>query len=397
MTGMPSAIHQVHQVALAMALARAEEEVVRTAVEAVLSAVGVDAAVLHLLDPSRQIFALKAAAGFSPAIFEKLQRYHAEDTPVCVTAMTTMRPLASPVETYAISAVRSALESEGIRFMACAPLLAKGEVLGVVQVARRANEPFSDDDLASLLTIGSIVGVAVERAVLSGELTRSRDQLRALAAGNVQAREEEARRIAHELHDEAGQLLTRVHLAVDEIVSELPPPQRAKRSEEVTNLLDQVYDQLRRVAQELRPTILDDLGLRPALEFLAQGISARTKLAVSIEGSIPQRPPPDIETALYRIVQEALTNVSKHGGATQVTIQLRLDGGGIRCSIRDDGRGFDVTTALSPHGERGLGLIGIQERVAALHGTLEIRSAAGQGTELQVTIPLESASASSSV
>jgi signal transduction histidine kinase len=104
-----------------------------------------------------------------------------------------------------------------------------------------------------------------------------------------------------------------------------------------------------------------------------------------------------METALYRIVQEALTNVSKHAGATQVTIQLRLEGGRVRCSIRDDGRGFDVTTALSRHGERGLGLLGIQERVAALHGTLAIRSAPGQGTELQVTIPLEGAAASSSL
>jgi GAF domain-containing protein len=113
-----------------MAHARAEEEVVRTAVEAVLPAVGVEAAVLRLLDPSRQIFALKAAAGFSPAISERLQNYRAEEAPVCVTAMTTMRPLASPVETYDSSALRSALQSEGIRFIACAPLVAKGEARG---------------------------------------------------------------------------------------------------------------------------------------------------------------------------------------------------------------------------------------------------------------------------
>jgi signal transduction histidine kinase len=95
----------------------------------------------------------------------------------------------------------------------------KGRLGVIVHVARWSNASFSDDDLASLLTIGSIVGVALECAVLSEDLTRSRDRLRALAAANVQAREEEARRIAHELHDEAGQLLTQVHLAVDEIVS----------------------------------------------------------------------------------------------------------------------------------------------------------------------------------
>lgn len=366
------------------------------AVEAVLPAVGVEAAVLHLLDPSRQIFALKAAVGFSPAISEKLQHYRAEDAPVCVTTMTTMRPLASSVETYGSATLRSVLRSEGVRFVACAPLVAKGEALGVVHVARRSNSPFSDDELTSLFTIGSIVGVALECAVVSEDLARNRDRVRALAAGTVQAREEEARRIAHELHDEAGQLLAQVHLAVDEIVSELPPPHQATRWQEVTSLLDQIHDQLRRLAHELRPTILDHLGLGPALEFLAQGVSKRTKLAVSVEGSIPQRPPQHIETALYRIVQEALTNASKHARATQVRIQLRLEDGRVCCSVRDDGRGFDVTTTLAAHGERGLGLIGIQERAAALHGTLEIRSAAGQGTELLVTIPLESAGAASS-
>lgn len=216
------------------------------------------------------------------------------------------------------------------------------------------------------------------------ERKRAQEALRRLN----EALEEAAKRIAHALHDEAGQLLASVHLELQAVARELPPPAR-ERLQEARRLLDQIESDLRQLSHELRPTILDDLGLQPALEFLAEGISKRAGVSIDVDGSTAGRLPPRIEIALYRIVQEALTNVTKHAQATRVHVRLQQEPGAIRCSVRDDGVGFDVSAVLARRGERGLGLIGIRERVDALGGTREIRSAPGRGTELLLTIPLE--------
>jgi signal transduction histidine kinase len=200
--------------------------------------------------------------------------------------------------------------------------------------------------------------------------------------------EEQAKQIAHSLHDEAGQLLASVHLALRDVGREMPDHARG-RLHEVHGLLDQIEEQLRRLSHELRPTILDDLGLLPALEFLADGVSKRMVLPITVEASTQGRLPPVIETALYRCVQESLTNVGKHAQASHVTVRLQRETPGIRCSIRDDGVGFDVPGVMARRGERGLGLIGIRERLSAIGGTLQITSTPGRGTELLITVPLE--------
>lgn len=199
--------------------------------------------------------------------------------------------------------------------------------------------------------------------------------------------EEEAKRIAHALHDEAGQLVASVHLALDEAATGLPSEHRP-RLDRVKGLLDEIEAQLRRISHELRPTILDDLGLVPALSFLAEGVAARAKIAVSVEGSLPQRPPASVETAVYRIVQEALTNVVKHAEAGKAVVSLRCEGGRLRCSVEDDGKGFDPAAA-SGGGRRGLGLLGIRERVRELGGELVVRSRPGCGATLVADIPIE--------
>ncbi len=227
-----------------------------------------------------------------------------------------------------------------------------------------------------------------ERERLYQELLAYRDRLRALSVANLKAREDEARRIARELHDAAGQLLVSVHVALQELMLDVPPAYHA-RFADVEKLLKQVEDHLRRISHELRPTILDDLGLKPALEFLARGVSARTGIRITVDSSTGGRLPPLVETALYRIAQEALTNVAKHAKATSVRIELERGGQGFRYVIRDDGCGFDVSGVLGRQGQRGLGILGIQERLEALGGTLEIISAPGAGTELRITIPQE--------
>ncbi len=201
--------------------------------------------------------------------------------------------------------------------------------------------------------------------------------------------ETEIKRIAHALHDEAGQLLASVYIALRDVDSELTPAGRA-HLQTVTELLGRVECQLRRISHELRPTALDDLGLLPALEFLAEGVSLRSGLTVRIEGSTGGSLPVLVETTIYRVVQQALTNVTRHAGASYVLIRMWRQRQHLRCTICDDGCGFDVPTVLARRGsDRGLGLAGIRERVAALGGTLRIDSTPDRGTELDVAIPLE--------
>jgi signal transduction histidine kinase len=202
--------------------------------------------------------------------------------------------------------------------------------------------------------------------------------------------ENDAKRIAHALHDESGQLLVATHLALEELARELQPCLHGKL-QKVQAALEEMEEQLRRLSREIRPAALDDLGLLPALEHLAEGFSKRTKLAIEVRGSAERGLPPLVEIALYRAVQEALTNVAKHARATRVTIHVQQSPRSmICCSIQDDGKGFDVSRALAAGIEGGLGLPGIQERFKALGGSVEIQSSAGSGTEIRIQVPLGS-------
>src|SRR5712692_6444225 len=200
--------------------------------------------------------------------------------------------------------------------------------------------------------------------------------------------EEEIKRIAYAVHDEAGQLLVAVHLALAEVARELPQPQQAQVGQ-IKELLNQVEKHLRRYSHELRPTILDDLGWVPAIRFLAEGVSARASLPIHIDTTFSGRLPGPVETALYRTVQEGLTNAVKHAKARNIWIRAFKERDVLCCSIRDDGAGFDPRQVQTEPSRKGLGLIAMQERMSAIGGTLLVESCPGRGTELSVRIPLE--------
>jgi signal transduction histidine kinase len=164
-------------------------------------------------------------------------------------------------------------------------------------------------------------------------------------------------------------------------------PQSWAHLQKIKRLLDQIESQLRRLSHELRPTILDDLGLLPALKFLCEGVAARTGLHIDIEGTSELSLVPLLGTVLYRFVQESLTNVTRHAKASWVRINLQQEPQSIRCTIRDNGIGFDVPVTLNRPEKPGLGLIGMRERVSSIGGSLVIQSTPGRGTELTVTIP----------
>ena len=201
--------------------------------------------------------------------------------------------------------------------------------------------------------------------------------------------ETEVRRMAHALHDDVGPLLFLVHMSLHALAEGLPES-TLPRVQEVRDRLDQVEDQLRRLSHELRPMILDDMGLAAALRYLAEGVAIRAGIPVTVECSEPASLSSTAQAALYRIIQQALMNVSKHARATRASVAVTIEPGSVRCTISDDGIGFAVSASTAGASvERGLGLVGMRERADALGGTFEVSSVPGKGTRIQIIIPSE--------
>lgn len=234
-----------------------------------------------------------------------------------------------------------------------------------------------------ILNGGKVVGIqGIARDV--SERKRAEQALHRLN----EALEERAKHIAHELHDEASQLLVSVHIAIDGMMNNLPPSGQQTIGE-IKRLIERIETELRRLSHELRPTILDDLGLVPAVEFLTQGVSKRFGIPITVEGDTAGRISPQVEVALYRIIQEALSNINKHARAAHVSIRIQKEQNKIHLTITDDGAGFDVQSVLGQKGRSGLGLIGIRERLIPLRGECIINSSPGKGTEILVQVPSE--------
>jgi signal transduction histidine kinase len=196
--------------------------------------------------------------------------------------------------------------------------------------------------------------------------------------------EEEIKRIAYAVHDEAGQLLVAVHLALADVAHEAPDSRW--RIENINDLLKKVEVQLRQFSHELRPTILDDLGLVPAIRFLAGAVSKRSNLPIRVSAEIPERLSSSAEVAVYRVVQEALTNAVKHAQARSASVEILEQDSTVHCIIQDDGVGF-LLESVNQKGERkGLGLLAMQERLNAIGGIIQFESAPMRGTTIRLSL-----------
>jgi len=212
-------------------------------------------------------------------------------------------------------------------------------------------------------------------------------QLRALAARLESVREEERTRAAREIHDELGQALTAIRLEYMALLRDLPAGQgpASQRSQTILTLLDQAFQSVRRIATELRPGILDDLGLAAAVEWVTEEFRARTGMKVQV--SLPDA---DIAidreraTALFRILQETLTNVARHANATWVYVRLTKENGDLLLEVRDNGKGISEEQLSTG---KSLGLLGMRERAALLGGEITISGVPGRGTTVSVRIP----------
>ncbi len=272
------------------------------------------------------------------------------------------------------------------------PLLLQDRRIGMLWLDPAA-AGLTGEDPAVTRIVASQVAVAVENAELYDDV-RGRDAIRRrLLERIVIAQEEERRRIARELHDEIGQALTALVMQLGTTEMALPPaaaPLR-ERLAEIRETTSQTAADVRRLMLNLRPVVLDDLGLVPAIRWLAEshlapvGINVRVRVSGLDERErLPQR----VELVAFRLTQEAVTNVLRHAHATRVTITLNRQNGVLALSIRDDGRGFDAGTHRTPGRKGGWGLVGMEERVSVLGGSLTVTSRLQHGTRVAASIPI---------
>jgi signal transduction histidine kinase len=266
----------------------------------------------------------------------------------------------------------------GLRSGLFVPLLVGDRAIGVIAAHNRLGpDPrFTDDELRLAETFAARAAVAVD---LSDRVAR--DVLRRV----VEGQELERRRLARELHDETGQALTSILLGLKQVEEAKTPEEARQAGATLRELIVHTLQSVRRLAVELRPKALDDFGLVPALERLGEAFGEQTGIAVDVQANLDStRLPAEIETALYRIVQEALTNVAKHSSASRVSVVVTRREGLVTAVVEDDGKGFG---AGGGEGE-GLGLIGMKERVGLLDGRLAIESTEGAGTTVVAEVPM---------
>jgi signal transduction histidine kinase len=278
------------------------------------------------------------------------------------------------------------LREHDVVSVATVPILGRSRPWGLLQASSRTKRVLTRDDVSFLASVANLLGTTMDRLRVEALLREKHELLQTLSRRLIEAQEAERRAVARELHDDLGQLLTAIKLDMQ---------RQEQNPVENIALVDEAIARMRELARDLRPAVLDDLGLGPALRWYVTRETRRAGLELDLDvGSLAGRLPPAVETTCFRVVQEALTNVIRHAHALRVAVAAGAARGAVELTVRDDGAGFDVAEARkrAARGE-SQGLLGMQERVALASGELRVESAPGSGTTIRARIPCTSGDA----
>ena len=283
------------------------------------------------------------------------------------------------------SPIHQTLLDEGVRSWVNIPLIARGDLVGSLNLGSNNLGPFSPERLEPILEIANPMAVAIQQALQLSSLTNHREQLRFLTKRLLEAEESGQRLLARELHDQVGQSLTALGLNLNTLANHLSPNGKALLNDSLC-LLEATTKQIREVIFELRPPALDEYGLAAALRFWAERFSKRTGVPVVDNIQLAGPLSPTVENAFFRIAQEALINIAKHAGANQAILVLEERERLVRLTISDDGKGFDPAGIPQQQGETGYGLLSMRERAIAVGARLHVEAQPGRGTAIVVEL-----------
>jgi signal transduction histidine kinase len=330
----------------------------------------------------------------------------------CGGVMELGRTIVVPdISAYRGRGARS-LQRENITSLVHVPLMTKGWALGSMCVGTHNSIHISDEEQKLLEAIGNQIAIAVENARLYADVQRKERVRGELFKKALAAQEDERKRIARELHDEVSQSLTALLYDAEDGLELDQLPVIKKRFQSICDLTQHTLNSIHKLMFDLRPSMLDQLGLIPAMRWLAEtrlepkgvrvNVFTNSNLSLLNGENDHHRLSSEIETALYRVVQEAINNIARHAAARNVEIGLFLNDGVASVNITDDGIGFDLTELSMEaikninsedfqfsENTRGLGLLGMQERIELLGGELEIDTTPGSGTQIHIRVPIQ--------
>ncbi|MFH1928560.1 MAG: GAF domain-containing protein [Chloroflexota bacterium] len=369
------------------------DEILNVALDTVLEIIHGTIGGILLLDERTQELHYQVQRGLSAEYAEKMRLAVGEG--IAGTVAQTGEPiLLRDISKDPRTARLDLVSAEGLKGFVSVPLRAKNEVVGVMNIASHMPGQFAGEDMYLLHSIGHQLGMAIEQARLYGRLSNATERYQRLLQHAITAQEEERKRIARELHDGTSQILTGLALnlqaAMD--IAEMDGVQNARMDEmlkKAHGLAIQTSIEVTRLINDLRPTLLDSLGLAPAIQRYVETCLQPKGIDATLKTRGHERLPSEVEVALFRITQEAINNIMKHSEAKSVDIDLQCDGEKCVLRIKDDGKGFDVEeiTKVEKTG-RGVGLFGMKERVTLVGGSCSIRSRPGQGTTIISEVPL---------
>ncbi len=373
---------------LAEILNRALQEVVRLA--------SVDIGAIFLRDEIAGSLELLAHHGLSETAARIIAQFGMMDGS-CGGVIEHQRLIVVPEVQRYRSRRTAAIREQQVSTLVHVPLIAHGCSLGSLCVGTRQPRDFDPHEQELLTAIGNQIAVAVENARLYAELQHKEHVRGELLRKVISAQEEERKRIARELHDEVSQNLTALIYAAEEASELHQPPETQRLLDNIKAVAQQTLDGVHKLIFDLRPTMLDHLGLVPALRWFAQTRLEAGGVRVIIKEECrrthtdgePCRLPSETETAVFRVVQEAINNIARHALARNVHLTFVLTDDAMTMTIEDDGIGFDLMeVSIASESGRGLGLIGMQERIQLVGGQLEIDTAPGYGTRIRIQVPL---------
>ncbi len=386
------------------------EDILNRALGEVSQLAGIDMVAIFLQDPARRQLKLMAYRGLSENAARLAHQVGLLDSS-CGGVMEIEKVMIVPDLSPYRGRGAESLRREHVTALMHVPLMTKGSALGSMCVGTRGDQQFEEEKQKLLTAIGSQIAIAVENARLYAEVQRKERVRGRLFKDALAAQEDERKRIARELHDEISQSLTALLYEAEGEMERDAHSATGERLQRICGLTQHTLDNIHKLIFDLRPSMLDQLGLVPALRWLAKtrlkpkGIHVTVEASSSVnsldgEAEFP-RLSPETETALYRVIQEAINNIARHAAARNVRIKMELQDGTAKVNITDDGIGFDLTELsmaasqdnqdkdLLLAGEmRGLGILGMQERIELLGGEMEIRTAPGSGTQIQIRVPI---------
>lgn len=364
------------------------KEILDTVCRVTNQAINSSASVIFLFDPKSNKF-VDMARKFEDELPQ------AQQNPVRMSFSRTMLDRYMPanlstffmqnVESFKDVPMRNFLRLLGINHLAVAPLVRNQDVIGALVCGSVKKQGFSQEDMDFLNGLAEHTIIAISNTRLFEQVRLGRERQRLLSKTNVEIQEAERRRIARELHDHLGQSLTGFQFMLESIKHQADEAQKAGIAE-IQNSVADIIEQVREMSLNLRPSILDDLGLVPTLKWHLDRYTKQTGIRVNFYSpNSTERFPPEIETTAYRIIQEALTNVARHSKAAEVFVGLLVNDNALWVEILDKGKGFDTSTVLN---KPTSGLSGMTERADLMGGYLTIKSYPGQGTQILAALPI---------